>query len=177
MWMKPFVLGLVGLMVAASVAHAETVTICDQRVPYTMAKAQSQTIAAAILYGVWDGEVSRDSSRARSCVGLVVWRADDSGRFDVKYVFNGAQLGISNVVSMAVLDWTNGKFKDDIVSMSGPRSGFELRKVGQDEMESNLVRGGQRSAKFKRRKGQTDPLPKWVRDPLVSRPSFGKWST
>jgi hypothetical protein len=150
---RHFTLALFGLVVGAPVVHAETVTVCDQKIEYTVAhRPETLSPEAKALFGVWDGEVLWDA-RARSCVGLLMGRIDENGNFDTKYAHNAAQVGINNVAKMGVINWRNGSYQNGLLKVGGPKSGFELRKVGQEVLEGHLIRDGQRfEAKFKGRK-------------------------
>lgn len=143
-----------GLTVAASIAHAETVTICDQRVEYTVNhRPETLSPEAKVLFGVWDGEVLF-GIRARMCAGWLIGRIDDNGQFSAKYAYNTATPGINNTAKFGVGTWNGGQYQNGMMVMRGARNSYELRRISENELEGFFILGDglKYEAKFKRRK-------------------------
>jgi hypothetical protein len=145
-------MGLFGLLVGAFATHAESTTICSQRVDYTP-KFQKESLPPEqrALWGIWEGEALFGIA-ARWCIGFLIGRIDEKGEPAVIYAYTSATTGINNVAKIGVAPWRGGRYANGVLTLKGEAS-FELTKTSEDTLEGFIIVDTRRwEAKLKKRK-------------------------
>jgi hypothetical protein len=135
-------LGVFGLTVVASFAHAETVTICSQRIDFSP-RFQRDALPPEqrALWGIWEGEISF-GSQFRFCAGFLFGRIDEKGEPNAIYAYSTADAGLLNTAKVGSASWGGGRYRNGTLVMKSPEAVYELRRVNEDTLEGTYTWNG-----------------------------------
>jgi len=146
-------LGGLATLLSLAAAKAETTTICDQKIEYTLSPAAPGLPSEISGFaGRWQGMITYQPM-VEMCNGFVFEKVDANGAVGQRAWSAGAGSGIVGVNSMGVVAY-GGKFDGNILRTTSPdgKNVWEIRMTGPNEISGFFTRQGNRYPVWAKRK-------------------------
>lgn len=138
--------GAIGVAISAlafqpGAGHAQTATICGQKVDYAMTPPAPDIPARARAFsGIWVGQTTQPSGNGTDvtlCIGFVIARIEPQGVVRARYVWGDSVTYHGNGVAIkpGVSKW-RGNLAGDVLHFASADGSyrFDLRMTGADEL-------------------------------------------